>query len=128
MDLGLTGKVALVTGGSEGIGKAAALSMVAEGAKATICARREDVLNAAADEIRAATGGEVLAVTADEHIIQTTVAILMLQRQAAHKALQTTLKASYQPITQARLHLQAIAMRSLKVHQWRRLMLPVLQP
>jgi len=65
MDLGLTGKVALVTGGSEGIGKAAALSMVAEGAKATICARREDVLNAAADEIRAATGGEVLAVTAD---------------------------------------------------------------
>ena len=65
MDLGLTGKVALVTGGSEGIGKAAALSMVAEGAKATICARREDVLNAAADEIRAATGGEVLAVSAD---------------------------------------------------------------
>ena len=65
MDLGLTGKVALVTGGSEGIGKAAALSMVAEGAKATICARRKDVLNAAADEIRAATGGEVLAVSAD---------------------------------------------------------------
>ncbi|MCD5399333.1 MAG: SDR family NAD(P)-dependent oxidoreductase, partial [Dehalococcoidia bacterium] len=55
MDLGLTGKVALVTGGSEGIGKAAALSLVAEGAKATICARREDVLNGAADEIRAAT-------------------------------------------------------------------------
>ena len=128
MDLGLTGKVALVTGGSEGIGKAAALSMVAEGAKATICARREDVLNAAADEIRAATGGEVLAVTADEHIIQTTVAILMLQRRAAHKALQTTLKAFYQPITQAHLHLQAITMRSLKVHQWRRLMLLVLQP
>ncbi len=65
MDLGLTGKVALVTGGSEGIGKAAALSLVAEGAKATICARREDVLNSAADEIRAATGGEVLAVSAD---------------------------------------------------------------
>ena len=65
MDLGLTGKVALVTGGSEGIGKAAALSLVAEGAKATICARREDVLNGAADEIRAATGGEVLAVSAD---------------------------------------------------------------
>ena len=65
MDLGLTGKVALITGGSEGIGKAAALSMAAEGAKVVICARRADVLDAAADEIRTATGGEVLAVSAD---------------------------------------------------------------
>ena len=32
MDLGLNGKVALVTGGSEGIGKAAASAMAAEGA------------------------------------------------------------------------------------------------
>lgn len=65
MDLGLRGKVAIVTGGSEGIGKAAAQSMAAEGAKVVICARRADVLEAAAAEIRAATGSEVLAIPTD---------------------------------------------------------------
>ena len=50
MDLGLTGKVALVTGGSDGIGKAAANSMAAEGAKMVICARRAEVLENAADD------------------------------------------------------------------------------
>ncbi|HAL47786.1 MAG: SDR family oxidoreductase [SAR202 cluster bacterium] len=65
MDLGLTGKVALITGGSEGIGKAAGLSMAAEGAKVAICARRPDVLDQAAAEIREATGGEVLAISTD---------------------------------------------------------------
>lgn len=65
MDLGLEGKVALVTGGSDGIGKAAAISMAAEGARLAICARRPDVLEMAADEIRRATGGEVMAVPAD---------------------------------------------------------------
>lgn len=65
MDLGLRGKVAIVTGGSEGIGKAAAQSMAAEGANVVICARRADILETAAAEIRAATGGEVLAIPTD---------------------------------------------------------------
>ncbi|MEX2099941.1 MAG: SDR family NAD(P)-dependent oxidoreductase, partial [Acidimicrobiia bacterium] len=65
MDLGLVGKVAIVTGGSEGIGRAAALSMAREGARVAIAARRRDVLERAADEIREATGGEVLAVPCD---------------------------------------------------------------
>ena len=65
MDLGLKGKVALVTGGSEGIGRAAVLSMSEEGANVVICARRADVLNRAADDIRRATGGKVLAVPAE---------------------------------------------------------------
>lgn len=65
MDLGLKGKVAIVTGGSEGIGKATATSLAREGAKVAICARRRDVLEKAATDIRDATGGEVLSVVAD---------------------------------------------------------------
>jgi len=65
MDLGLSGKVAVITGGSEGIGKAAAHSLAAEGAKVVICARRVDLLERAAEEIRTASGAEVLAVPTD---------------------------------------------------------------
>ena len=65
MDLGLTGKVAIITGGSEGIGFASALSLSREGARVAIAARRQDVLDAAADRIRQQTGGEVLTVPTD---------------------------------------------------------------
>ena len=65
MDLGLTGKVAVITGGSEGIGKGVALRLSEEGAKVAICGRREDVLQQAAQEIRGQTGNDVLAISAD---------------------------------------------------------------
>ena len=58
-------KVAIITGGSEGIGKAAALSMAREGASVIIVARRKDVLEQAAEEIKIATEGEVLPISAD---------------------------------------------------------------
>lgn len=65
MNFGLQGKVAVITGGSEGIGKAAARSLAGEGASVVICARRRDVLEQAAAEIVTATGGKVLAIPAD---------------------------------------------------------------
>ena len=65
MDMGLENKVAIITGGSEGIGKAAALSMAREGSKVVIVARRQEVLDAAAQEIKTATEGDVLALSAD---------------------------------------------------------------
>ncbi len=64
MQLNLKGKVAAITGGSEGIGRATALGFARLGAKVAICARRADVLEKAATEIRQA-GAEVLAVVAD---------------------------------------------------------------
>jgi 3-oxoacyl-[acyl-carrier protein] reductase len=65
MDLGLKGKVALVAGASQGMGQATALGFAREGAKVSICARGEGMLNEAAAIIRKETGGEVLALAAD---------------------------------------------------------------
>ena len=65
MDLGLKGKVALVAGASQGMGRAAALGFAREGARVAVCARGEAALNEAADAIRKQTGGDVLAMVAD---------------------------------------------------------------
>lgn len=61
----LTGKTALVTGSSRGIGKALATALAQAGAKVAIHGRTEATAQATADEIAAATGAETLAVTFD---------------------------------------------------------------
>ena len=58
MDLGINGRVALVTGGSQGLGRAAATSLAREGARVAICARGQDKLEETADELTG-QGGHV---------------------------------------------------------------------
>jgi NAD(P)-dependent dehydrogenase (short-subunit alcohol dehydrogenase family) len=61
----LSGQVAIVTGGGLGIGKAVTRALVARGAQVVIAARRLPILQAAADEITAELGGEVVPIVAD---------------------------------------------------------------
>lgn len=65
MDLGLSGKVAIVTGSSDGIGYAVARSLAREGARLVLCARREELLTEASENIVRETGTDVLAVRCD---------------------------------------------------------------
>src|SRR6266852_1232237 len=65
MDLQLKGKTALVTGGSEGIGKGITLALAREGVDVAICARRKDVLEATAAGIAKETGRKIIAIPAD---------------------------------------------------------------
>ena len=51
MDLGLQGKVAIVTGSSDGIGYASAHALAREGVRVVLCARREPLLAEARDSI-----------------------------------------------------------------------------
>ena len=80
MDLGIKGRVAVIGGGSKGLGKACALSLAQEGANVAICSRNAEDLEAAAQEIRASSDAQVLAVPGDlsrlpdiQNLIQTTV-------------------------------------------------------
>lgn len=65
MELGIAGKVALVTAASKGIGHACARALAAEGARVVICARTDAALTKSAQAIAAATGAEVHPIVAD---------------------------------------------------------------
>jgi 3-oxoacyl-[acyl-carrier protein] reductase len=64
MDLGIAGRVAIVTASSKGLGRASAAALAAEGVGVVLCARGREALEETAESIRAA-GGRALAVTAD---------------------------------------------------------------
>ena len=77
MDLELTDKTAIVTGGSKGIGRATALCLAREGVDVAIAARTAEPLEAAASEIAAATGRRIVPVvcdTADDESVSSMVA------------------------------------------------------
>src|SRR5687768_2378646 len=66
MDLGIAGRVALVTASSKGLGRAAAVALAEEGCRVVICARGEEALADAAQEVAdASESADVLAVVDD---------------------------------------------------------------
>ena len=80
MDLGVKDKVAIITGGTYGIGRAAAERLSAEGARVALVARTQADLDQAAAEVSASTGGDVIGVAADvadEASVQAMVAAVL---------------------------------------------------
>tara|TARA_B110000014_G_scaffold223000_1_gene180454 strand:- start:630 stop:1424 length:795 start_codon:yes stop_codon:yes gene_type:complete len=80
MDLELKGKVAIIGGASQGLGKACADVLAEEGARLVICSRTKETLDKTAEEIRDSTGADVLAFAGDledhdtiKQLISTTV-------------------------------------------------------
>jgi NAD(P)-dependent dehydrogenase (short-subunit alcohol dehydrogenase family) len=65
MDLELSGKTAIVTGGSRGIGKACARTLAQEGVDVAIVARTREALEETAAELREETGRRIIPITAD---------------------------------------------------------------
>src|SRR5215472_9093223 len=65
MDLAMKGKKAIVTGASEGIGKAITRALAREGVDVAICARRKDPLENTAAEIAKESGRKIFPIVAD---------------------------------------------------------------
>lgn len=65
MDLGISGKVFLVTAASKGLGYGVAQALAKDGAKVSICSRTEAEVNAAAERLHTETGAETLATACD---------------------------------------------------------------
>jgi NAD(P)-dependent dehydrogenase (short-subunit alcohol dehydrogenase family) len=80
MDLGLTGRVAIITGGSRGIGKAIAGELAREGADVAVCGRNRGALDEAAQALAKDTGRRIVPIVADttswesvSRLVETTV-------------------------------------------------------
>jgi NAD(P)-dependent dehydrogenase (short-subunit alcohol dehydrogenase family) len=69
MELGLRDRVALIAGGSDGIGRAVAMALAEEGVHVSICARGRGKLETVAEQITQQTGREALPFVADMNAI-----------------------------------------------------------
>jgi NADP-dependent 3-hydroxy acid dehydrogenase YdfG len=67
MSSNFEGKVIAITGGTSGIGLAAAKMLASRGATLALCGRREDTLNAVVEEIKASTGTTVIGTCTGPH-------------------------------------------------------------
>ena len=65
MDLGINGRIAIVTGGSRGIGRETAREFLEAGAKVMTCSRNGDEVSRTCKELAEATGGEITSIEAD---------------------------------------------------------------
>jgi len=70
MELGLAGRVALITGGTRGIGRATALRLAAEGAHVVVTARRQELIDATVADLRAAGDADALGVAGDANVAE----------------------------------------------------------
>jgi len=75
MDLGITGKKAIVCAASKGLGKGCAMALAREGAEVTICARGAEALNATLEELRK-LGAKATAVVCDVTTVEGRKALL----------------------------------------------------
>lgn len=66
MDLGIKGRIAIVTGGTAGMGKATAHLLAAEGCRIALFARTQENLDKTATELRSRSGAEVITVAGDQ--------------------------------------------------------------
>lgn len=82
MELNMKGKVAVVTGGSRGIGKAIARGLAAEGCRVAICGRDKNTLRKTAEEISRLTRSEIVPYVAD--LMKTSDADGMIAAAAKH--------------------------------------------
>lgn len=84
MELGLRGKIAIVTGASKGIGKAIAQELAAEGVHVVLCARGQTLLEEVAVSIRQRSDTQVLPVSADLSTLEGVQALVRQTREQFH--------------------------------------------